>query len=65
MRQFVVKSTAAGELRSIEVFEADQVIDAAVAAEMAEIEGLEVEAFLGADLLDVVRSYPAWFGEGE
>lgn len=65
MKLFVAKLTPGMDLRSVEVFSESDHHGAAVAKEQAEADGLEAAIFFGADLLDVVRSYPAWFGEGE
>lgn len=61
MRQFVVKRSPEQGLKSVECFGADEHMEAAVAAELAEIEGLEAQIFLGCDLIDVARSSPRWF----
>lgn len=61
MKRFVVKRTRAQALKSVEVFDESESIAAGVAAELAEIEGLQAKVFIGADLVDVVKSSPTWF----
>jgi hypothetical protein len=63
VRRFVAKREPGGALRAVECFNEHQIIDAEVAVELAEIEGLEARVFIGADLADVARSSPAWFAE--
>lgn len=61
MIQIVAKRHPERGLESVECFGEDEHLDAAVAAELAEIEGLEARVFLGSDLVDVARSSPFWF----
>jgi hypothetical protein len=49
------------QLVSVQVFSEDENIELGVAEDMARIEGLQVEVFLGADLIDVVQTHPAFF----
>lgn len=59
----VVAKRKKGRIRSIECFEETAHLDAAVCAELAEIEGMDAEVFLGSDLLEVVESHKSFFGE--
>jgi hypothetical protein len=61
MMQIVAKRHPQRGLESVECFGEDEHLDAAVAAELAEIEGLEAQVFLGSDLVDVAQSSPSWF----
>ena len=64
MRQFVAKRRRSdGVLRAVECFDEGEHLEASVCAELAEAEGLEARVFLGADLVDVAHSSPAWFAE--
>jgi hypothetical protein len=59
----VVAKRKKGRIRSVECFEEAAHLDAAVCAELGEIERMEVEVFLGSDLLEVVESHRSFFGE--
>jgi hypothetical protein len=62
MKQFLCKRTRLGhDVKSVEVFGADEHIELGVAAELARLEGLEVEVFIGTDLVDVVGSNKNFF----
>jgi hypothetical protein len=64
LKQFLCKRTRLGhELKSVEVFGANEDIELGVAAQLARIEGLEIEVFVGTDLVDVVRSNANFFEE--
>ncbi len=59
MRQFVVTRARDRGLKRVEAFDEGEHLEAAVAAELAEIEGLEAEVFIGADPIDVARTAPS------
>lgn len=61
MMQIVAKRHPQRGLESVECFGEEEHLDAAVAAELAEIEGLEARVFLGSDLVDIAQSSPSWF----
>ena len=61
MKQFVVTRSRSKGLKSIEVFEESEHLEAGVAAELAELEGHEAQVFLGDNLVDVARTGPEWF----
>lgn len=63
MKQFLVtRSAETHEVRSVQVYEPDELIEAAVARDVArDLESLEAEIFLGEDLVDVVRSHERYF----
>lgn len=64
MLQFLAKrSRLTKQLKSVEVFSEEENIELGVAEDLARIEGLQVEVFLGADLVDVVQSHPSFFEE--
>lgn len=65
MRQFVVtRTTPDRSVRTVQVFAESDHLEAAVCLDLArEVEGLEAEIFLGADLVDVVRSHENFFAE--
>lgn len=66
MKQFLaVRSASDRSIRSVQVFEESDHIEAAVARDLArEVDGQEAELFLGSDLLDVIQSHEAFFEEG-
>jgi hypothetical protein len=63
VKQILVRRSARHEIRSVEVFDESDHLGPAVAAELAEIEGLEPTIFLAADLNDAVLSNEGFFVE--